>query len=78
MEIKDIYMSKKPLFSDDEKTIGETLKVATRVGVDLRDADLRDADLSGVDLRDADLRDADLRVVNITGADLTGAKYNEA
>jgi len=77
MEIKH-RISEKILFTDENKTIKETLVNAVKQGANLGEADLREANLGGAYLGGANLREADLGGANLREADLRGADLREA
>ena len=79
--ILDIYG--RELWSDDKRTVRESVlaAVASRAylsGAYLRGADLSSADLSGAYLRGADLRGADLSSANLSSAYLSSADLSGA
>ncbi len=92
MDIASRYDEEKILFSDESKTIAETVANALKSGANLSgaylsDAYLRGANLSGANLSDAylsgaylsaaNLRDADLRRANLSAADLSDADLGD-
>jgi len=76
MEIKNIYGD--VIYSDESRTIKETVENAVKKCANLNGAYLRDAYLDGAYLRGANLRGANLNGANLDGANLNGAYLDAA